>query len=117
MYGEWPWHWVKKSDDDEDEPCTEEQATGVQIGPFYVRVHGSWCVWAHGLRMLCPTTASSDRVQGFTFERRDDWGWEVAQEVRLSVFVQIFAWREGQWLHTSLTLLSGHTDVLSADAA
>lgn len=74
-------------------------------------------VWALGLRMLCPTTASSDRVQGFTFERRDDWGWEVAQEVRLSVFMQIFAWREGQWLHTSLTLLSGHTDVLSADAA
>lgn len=53
VYGEWPWHWVKKSDDDEDEPCTEEQATGVQIGPFYVHRHRFCYVFAHLDHSLC----------------------------------------------------------------
>lgn len=37
VYGEWPWRWVAKDENDDDFPTTEEQATGVQIGNFYVR--------------------------------------------------------------------------------
>ena len=38
VYGEWPWRWVMKNEHDEDLECSEELATGVQIGPFYVRL-------------------------------------------------------------------------------